>query len=130
MQMILRRFPLTLVCVILIWYLCLFSPPSVPEVEQIVGFDKLVHITMYLGTCGVFWVEYTRARLHWRRTPLLLTGVVAPILMSGAIELVQAYFTTYRSGDWLDFAANSAGVLLAWLGHISFLRYRRNKERR
>ncbi len=127
MPTLFRRFPLTLICVILIWYLCLFSPPSVPEVEQILGFDKLVHITMYLGTCGVFWVEYTRSNLHWNRRPLLFTGVVAPILMSGVIELAQAYLTTYRSGDWLDFAANTTGVLIAWAGQVSYLRYRRHR---
>ena len=33
--------------------------------------------------------------------------------MSGCIELMQTYLTTNRSGDWLDFLANSTGVLLA-----------------
>lgn len=33
--------------------------------------------------------------------------------MSGVIELAQAYLTTYRTGDWADFATNSMGVLLA-----------------
>ena len=44
---------------------------------------------------------------------MALIGVVAPILMSGVIELAQVYLTTYRTGDWADFAANSMGVLLA-----------------
>ena len=32
--------------------------------------------------------------------------------MSGVIELLQAYATTTRSGEWLDFAANTLGVCL------------------
>jgi hypothetical protein len=33
--------------------------------------------------------------------------------MSGLLELLQAYCTGgHRNGDWLDFAANSLGVLL------------------
>jgi hypothetical protein len=33
--------------------------------------------------------------------------------MSGLLELLQAYCTgDHRSGDWLDFAANSLGVIL------------------
>jgi putative flippase GtrA len=32
--------------------------------------------------------------------------------MSGAIELLQEYCTTYRGGDWFDLLANSVGVLL------------------
>ena len=39
--------------------------------------------------------------------------MVAPIVMSGLIELAQNYLTTYRSGEWADFIANSTGVLLA-----------------
>ncbi len=35
-------------------------------------------------------------------------------MMSGLIELLQAYCTGgRRSGDWLDFAANTAGATLA-----------------
>jgi hypothetical protein len=33
--------------------------------------------------------------------------------MSGLLELLQRYCTTNRSGEWLDFAANSTGVTLA-----------------
>ena len=36
------------------------------------------------------------------------------IIMSGVIELIQEYCTWgQRSGDWLDLAANAAGVTLA-----------------
>ena len=35
--------------------------------------------------------------------------------MSGLLELMQAYLTTCRSGEWLDFAANCVGVALAAL---------------
>lgn len=122
----LRRFPLTLFCVALIWYLCLFKPPSL-GFRTFNGFDKMVHITMYLGTCGVFWFEYFRSRLRLRRPVLLFVGVVTPVLMSGVIELAQEYFTTYRSGEWLDFAANSTGVVLAFLGAWCWRLFRRHR---
>ncbi len=108
-----KRFPLTILCVALIWYLCLFRPPRVEVLEEISGFDKLVHISMYLGTCCVLWMEYFRARCHWSLPKRAIIAVIAPICMSGIIELAQTYLTTYRSGDWADFAANSFGVLLA-----------------
>ena len=43
----------------------------------------------------------------------LFIGVfLAPLLMGGLIELAQANCTGgNRSGDWLDFAANSIGVV-------------------
>ncbi|MBR1621842.1 MAG: antibiotic resistance protein VanZ, partial [Prevotella sp.] len=44
----------------------------------------------------------------------MLLGWLAPVLMSGLIELLRAYCTGgRRSGEWLDFAANSIGVTLA-----------------
>lgn len=110
---VVKQFPLTIFCVVLIWYLSLFRPPRVRELESIFGFDKWVHICMYLGTCCVLWMEYFRARCQWSIAKRTLIAVIAPICMSGIIELAQEYFTTYRTGDWTDFAANSFGVLLA-----------------
>ena len=37
---------------------------------------------------------------------------VATVAMRGLLELLQAYCTTYRSGDWLDLAANAIGAAL------------------
>lgn len=44
-----------------------------------------------------------------------LGAFLCPILFSGAVELMQEYCPTYRGGDWLDFAANSTGAILASL---------------
>ena len=43
---------------------------------------------------------------------LLLLAFLAPIAMGGILELMQAYLTTFRSGEWLDFVANTIGVCL------------------
>jgi len=45
---------------------------------------------------------------------------LAPVAMGGMVELAQAYCTAgHRSGDWLDFLANSLGVVLGtFLGLI------------
>ncbi|MGM9694022.1 MAG: hypothetical protein ACI3YC_03345 [Alloprevotella sp.] len=109
----LRHYPFTLGCVVLIWYLCLFRPPSVPSLSEIPNLDKVVHTVMYLGTFGVMWIEYSRRHSAISLRRLLLLGIVVPIAMSGVIELVQEYCTTWRGGDILDFLANSLGVLLA-----------------
>ena len=107
----------------MVWYICLIKPPSL-QMPTFDGIDKVVHVSMYLGTCGVFWFEYFHNRVHFSRGVLVSVAVVLPILMSGAIELAQAYLTTCRSGDWWDFAANSLGVLLA-LGLAVVYRARR-----
>ena len=36
-----------------------------------------------------------------------------PFALGGAIELFQEYLTQYRSGDWFDFFADVAGIILA-----------------
>ena len=45
---------------------------------------------------------------------LFFWGWLAPIIMSGILELLQEYCTGgHRNGDWLDLAANATGVTLA-----------------
>jgi VanZ family protein len=61
----------------------------------------------------VIWVEYLRqhTKTNWRKTILL--AWLAPLLMSGLLELLQANCTQNRNGEWLDFIANSIGCTLA-----------------
>lgn len=109
-----RRYPLTTICMLLIWYLSFFTPPKT-ELDEVAFIDKWVHIIMYGGTCVVMWGEYLRQHkpvTQWGR--LLFLAWLLPILMSGLIELLQAYCTGgTRSGDWIDLAANAIGVTMA-----------------
>lgn len=115
---LLWHFRLTLFCVLAIWYLCVVKPPSL-RIGEIVGFDKIVHAVMYLGLCTVFWWEYISHGKVYTKCCLAFWGIILPILMSGMVELVQEYCTETRTGDWADFAANSVGVLLAFLLKLS-----------
>lgn len=108
-----RRYPLTWLCILLTCYLCLFKPPRIHLVEDIFGFDKVVHAAMYFGTCSVLWWEYLRIHLSISRRKLLAWAVAAPIAMSGIVELAQEFLTTTRTGDWADLLANSVGVVAA-----------------
>ena len=107
-----RRYPLSLLCIVLIWYLCIwFLPPKTP-LNDVSFIDKWTHFVMYGGTCSVIWYEYLRSHRSINGWKLFLFAWLAPALMSGVIELVQAYCTTNRSGEWLDFAANTTGCTL------------------
>ena len=111
----LRRYPLSLICIATTWYLCLGDMPET-TLDDVRFIDKWVHSALYGCTGIVIWGEYLfhHPRIEWKR--LLLGGWIAPILMSGVIELIQAYCTGgRRNGDWLDFAANSTGATLAVL---------------
>lgn len=108
-----KKYPLSLVIITIVLYLSFFTPPKT-DLETMPNFDKLVHFCMYFGFSGMVWLEYLRShrnKFSIRKT--LIGAVLLPILFSGSVELGQAYLTADRSGDWMDFAANSAGVISA-----------------
>lgn len=107
----LRKYPFSLLTIIIIWVLCLVRIPETP-VSNVPLIDKWTHFAMYGGLCIIIWLEYLRYHPTLHPGKIVLYALVAPIVMSGLIELAQAYCTTSRSGEWLDFAANSIGVLL------------------
>ncbi len=133
---ILKSYPVSCFYILVIWILCFASIPHTP-LDNVTLIDKWVHTTMYLGTCGTIWYEYVHR--HKRRCDvgggyiyelnkckLFLLAWLAPILMSGLIEILQATCTGgRRSGEWLDFAANSIGVTLAAAGALVVMRIRK-----
>ena len=63
--------------------------------------------------CLTPWIPESPLNHGWR---LFLFAFLAPIAMGGLVELAQAYCTGgRRSGEWLDFLANSLGVCLGEL---------------
>ena len=109
-----KNYPLSVVCIALIWILSL--TPFFPEtpLDNVRFIDKWVHILMYGGTFTVVWLEYYFKHKKPDYEKLFFWGWLAPILMSGIIELLQEYCTGgHRSGDFLDLAANATGVTVA-----------------
>ena len=115
-QSIIRRikcFPLSTLLVLVIWVLCLIPIPDNVPFGDVPMMDKWTHFVMYGGTCSVIWFEYLRSHQSLNKQKLFLWAWLAPTLMGGVIELVQAYCTTNRSGEWLDLAADAVGCTLA-----------------
>ena len=109
-----NKYPVSSTFILLIWVLSLV--PFFPDtpLDNVKFIDKWTHLAMYGGTCTVMWWEYLSRHRHrdWRRIFLYL--IIAPIVMGGVLELLQAYCTFgRRSGEWLDFVANTTGVFLA-----------------
>lgn len=107
-----KRYPLSLIVIAIIWYLSFFTPPET-ELNEIPYIDKMVHVCMYGGLSVTLWIEYLFRHCSLMLKRLITGAVVCPILMSGCIEVLQATYTETRSGDWMDFAANCTGVILA-----------------
>ena len=111
----LKRYPLSHFVIASVIVLSLAPIPDVPQLAGVNLLDKWVHFVMYGGLCLVIWWEYLRQhrRVEWPRA--IVGAVVLPILLGGALELAQAYLTTCRSGEWLDFVADSVGAVLGFL---------------
>jgi len=110
------KYPFSWIVIVIIFVVCLMPVPEAP-VDDIPGFDKLVHTGMYGFLCLVIWYERLRQKKSHPLNELhcFVGAFLLPLLMSGIIELLQAYATTCRSGDWWDMAANSLGIVFAWL---------------
>ena len=116
---IVSNYPFSLVCIALIWVLSL--TPFFPEtpLDDVAFIDKWTHLVMYGGTTTVIWWEYLRTRrkgLSHVTLPQMVCGTAASLTaLGGLMELLQAYCTTTRSGEWLDFWADTLGVMLGTL---------------
>ena len=110
---IVRKYPLSLLCILLIGVLSLAPYFPATPLDDVAFIDKWTHLVMYGGTCTVIWWEYLRSHSTLNSRKLLFT-LVGMILLGGLMELLQAYCTTTRSGEWLDFWADSIGVLLGY----------------
>ena len=110
---LLRHYPLTLLCLALVWFLSLVITMPETPMDDVPFIDKWTHMVMYGGTCIVMWIEYMGCHDRLIGWKLWLFAIFGPIVMGGVIELLQKYATTTRSGEWLDFWADCLGVLLA-----------------
>lgn len=116
----LKQYPLSLLCSLAIVVLSL-APIGAPEVASDVPFfDKWAHFVMYGGLSFLLFLE---SRKHLP-LPLAISLLLYASLLGGLMELCQAYLTTYRSGEWMDFVADSVGVLLGGLTAYAARAYR------
>ena len=112
LSLYLRRYPFTLLLAVAIVILSLAPIPEIKMAEDVPLADKWTHMVMYGALTLVIWFDYKRSHKQLNPGKLLLFAFLAPIAMGGLLELAQAYLTTCRSGEWMDFVANSIGVCI------------------
>lgn len=99
----------------IIWFLvilalCSMPGKSIPHISwlELLSFDKFVHASIFFGLqilmMRAFVFSSSFSKLKWL---ILLFCVV----YGGALEIMQSMFFSERSGDIMDFIANSFGCV-------------------
>lgn len=108
-----RKYPFSVLLTVVIWVLCLIPIVKNP-IPSMQLTDKWAHCLMYFVFTLCIWVEYLWSHHQYNYTKLLCFGCIAPVVMGGLVEIAQATCTGgHRSGEWLDFVADTIGVLIA-----------------
>lgn len=108
-----------LICVI--FYLSFASPSTFKDIPAFEHQDKLAHVLVYMALAAMLIFDYKKStpKLNVNLFTFVLTCVFFPILLGGAIEIVQTLLFYPRTASWLDWLANILGVLMGWAGmHI------------
>ena len=106
---LIRGYWKTVVIGIGILYVSLVRDPGI-SLPTVVGADKWVHGLMYAILGGIAcWDSIGMKMSGWR---LWLITMVLPMLYGGAIEVIQEQWFAPRSGEWMDWVADCAGVII------------------
>ena len=126
MKAFILRYPLSITIIMLVTFLSFFKPPST-DLNDVPGIDKLVHTGMYFVMASMLWWEFYKGQKK-TQAPIWhvwVGALLCPLIYGGLVELLQEFFTQHRGGEWLDFAANSAGVVIAAVIGYYFLQKRK-----
>lgn len=110
-----KEYILTTLVTVAIVVLSTIPIPENPPMGDVPLIDKWVHMVMYGGLVFVMWIDHVvrnKRMFVWTARIIMMLYAIA---LGGAMELVQAYLTTCRSGDWIDFEADAVGALISIL---------------
>ena len=97
---------------IIIFVLCCTPGKYVPTAHwlELLSFDKFVHASIFfILTCLWLLVGFKINKLS---VSFMIFIIITCIAYGGLLEVMQATVFSQRSGDWLDFIANSFGCLM------------------
>jgi VanZ family protein len=100
--------------------------PSTEDWMNVIYFDKLVHIGLFAVLSFLFmWPMLRSGRSVQEKWNFCIRIALATCIYGIAGEVVQKFFVVGRSFDLVDWAADSAGALIALIfSKIRFLKTR------
>ncbi len=103
---------LAILWTLIIFILCSTPGHFIPTTNwlELLSFDKFVHASIFF-TLTFLWllVGFKKNKLS---LSFMIFIIIACIGYGGLLEIMQAKAFSERSGDWLDFIANSFGCLI------------------
>lgn len=103
---------LAILWTLIIFILCSTPGHFIPTTNwlELLSFDKFVHASIFF-TLTFLWllVGFKKNKLS---LSFMIFIIIACIGYGGLLEIMQAKAFSERSGDWLDFMANSFGCLM------------------
>lgn len=106
---------------IIIFILCATPGQYIPTTSwlELLSFDKLVHASIFLGLVFLWLIVFNKRD---NNSVISISLVIISCIIYGAIlEIMQAKWFSNRSGDYLDFIANTFGCLC---GSYTFNRFK------
>jgi VanZ family protein len=107
----------SILCGIGILILCTIRIPKQDEVPEFPNFDKFVHCTMYFMLSMAVILETIKTKKQSGKNIFrtFLIAIITSAIFGALIEVIQSKFTTYRSGDIMDWVFDMGGAILACL---------------
>ena len=104
---------LSIVWAFVIFGLCATPGQYIPTVSwlEFLSFDKWVHASVFFVLCTLFFITVLK---NERPFYYAILAFFLAVVYGGGLEVMQARVFSERSGDWLDFFANSFGCLIAF----------------
>lgn len=80
------------------------------------AYDKIIHAVIFgLFTYLLYYGFRSETEKKQRLRFLKNTLTLLSIFYGGIIEIIQANYISGRSGDWMDFSADTVGCLIVFL---------------
>ena len=97
--------------------LTLMPGKDVPEVGWLnfPNIDKFVHVVLFGGLTLLFCLPYSKTGFSFlKKRNIFIRISLSMILWGLMIEVIQKFFVPGRDFEWLDWLADSVGVLVAF----------------
>ena len=121
-----KSFLLSILWTVIIFGLCCTPGRFIPSSNwlELLSFDKFVHATIFFVLTSLWFITI----INKQKTSFLFITlvIISCICYGGLLEIMQSTIFSQRSGDWLDFIANSFGCLLAFIVFQSNKLFKKN----